>query len=243
MKILSYPLSVLHYLLYGGLLLLFHPIQWICIHFIGRKAHKAVVDFLTLILTKIMIVSANWVRFTIEVPLPDNVPLIFAPNHQSVYDIPPLIWYLRRYSVRFVGKKELGGGIPSITINLRNNGSVLIDRSKPQDAVPQLKEFGADLQAKRGAGLIFPEGTRSRNGVPRPFKIKGLQTIMEQMPDGYVVPITINNSWKILKYGQFPLGIGNLISFYVHKPIKIEQDRIIEQIEEMEAKVKSMIDK
>ena len=219
MKILSYPLSVLHYLLYGGLLLLFHPIQWICIHFIGRKAHKAVVDFLTLILTKIMIVSANWVRFTIEVPLPDNVPLIFAPNHQSIYDIPPLIWYLRRYSVRFVGKKELGGGIPSITINLRNNGSVLIDRSRPQDAVPQLKEFGADLQAKR------------------------LQTIMEQMPDGYVVPVTINNSWKILKYGQFPLGIGNLISFYVHKPIKIEQDRIIEQIEEVEAKVKSMIDK
>ena len=84
MKILSYPLSVLHYLLYGSLLLLFHPIQWICIHFIGRKAHKAVVDFLTLILTKIMIVSANWVRFTIEVPLPDNVPLIFAPNHQSI---------------------------------------------------------------------------------------------------------------------------------------------------------------
>ena len=109
--------------------------------------------------------------------------------------------------------------------------------------MPQLKEFGADLQAKRGAGLIFPEGTRSRNGVPRPFKIKGLQTIMEQMPDGYVVPVTINNSWKILKYGQFPLGIGNLISFYVHKPIKIEQDRIIEQIEEVEAKVKSMIDK
>ena len=122
MKILSYPLSVLHYLLYGFLLLIFHPIQWVCIHFIGRKAHKAVVDFLTLMLTKILLVSGNWVRFSIEAPLPENVPIIFVPNHQSLYDIPPLIWYLRHYSVRFVGKKELGGGIPSITINLSHNG-------------------------------------------------------------------------------------------------------------------------
>jgi len=170
MKILSYPLSVLHYLLYGFLLLIFHPIQWVCIHFIGRKAHKAVVDFLTLMLTKILLVSGNWVRFSIEAPLPENVPIIFVPNHQSLYDIPPLIWYLRHYSVRFVGKKELGGGIPSITINLRNNGSVLIDRSRPQDAVPQLEAFGKDLAAKKQAGLIFPEGTRSRGRGLLPFK-------------------------------------------------------------------------
>ena len=163
MKILSYPLSVLHYLLYGFLLLIFHPIQWVCIHFIGRKAHKVVVDILTFMLTKILLVSGNKVRFSIEAPLPKNAPIIFVPNHQSVYDIPPLIWYLRDYSVRFVGKKELGGGIPSITINLRNNGSVLIDRSRPQDAVPQLEAFGKDLAAKKEAGLIFPEGTRSRN--------------------------------------------------------------------------------
>ena len=217
MKILSYPLSVLHYLLYGFLLLIFHPIQWVCIHFIGRKAHKAVVDFLTLMLTKILLVSGNWVRFSIEAPLPKNVPIIF------------------------VGKKELGGGIPSITINLRNNGSVLIDRSRPQDAVPQLEAFGKDLAAKKEAGLIFPEGTRSRNGVPRPFKTKGLHTIMEQMPEGYVVPITINNSWKILRYGHFPLGIFNTVSFSVHKAIKIDPNRIEEQIAEVEAIVKAGI--
>ena len=241
MKILSYPLSVLHYLFYGSLLLIFHPIQWVCIHFIGRKAHKTVVDFLTLMLTKILLVSGNWVRFSIEDPLPENVPIIFVPNHQSLYDIPPLIWYLRHYSIRFVGKKELGGGIPSITINLRNNGSVLIDRSRPQDAVPQLEAFGKDLAAKKQAGLIFPEGTRSRNGVPRPFKTKGLHTIMEQMPEGYVVPITINNSWKILRYGHFPLGIFNTVSFSVHKAIKIDPNRIEEQIAEVEAIVKAGI--
>lgn len=229
-KILSYPLSVLHYAVFGFLLLLFHPLQWICIHFIGRKAHKNLVDFLTFLLTKTMWLSANPVRFSFDEKPPKNAPIIFVANHQSVYEIPPLIWYLRSYAVRFVGKKELGGGIPSITINLRNNGSVLIDRSKPQEAVPQLEEFGKSLQKNNDAGLIFPEGTRSRKGIPKPFKTKGLEAIMKNMPDGYVVPITINNSWKVLKNGSFPLGIGNDVNFRVYSPIKIDINNIENQI-------------
>ena len=241
MKLISYPLSVLHYLFFGGLLLIFHPLQWIAIHFIGRKTHKKLVDFLTLLLIKTMWISANPVRFIFEEKPPKNVPLIFVANHQSVYDIPPLIWYLRDYAIRFVGKKELGNGIPSITINLRNNGSVLIDRGKPQNAVPQLKEFGKSLKENNDAGLIFPEGTRSRKGVLKPFKTKGLISIMENIPNGYVVPITINNSWKVLKYGTFPLGIGNCVSFYVHKPIKIDSQNIESQIINIENTIKSTL--
>lgn len=64
---------------------------------------------------------------------------------------------------------------------------------------------------------------------------------MEQMPEGYVVPITINNSWKILRYGYFPLGIFNTVSFSVHKAIKIDPNRIEEQIAEVETIVKAGI--
>lgn len=241
MKILAYPLSILHYITFSSLLLIFHPLQWICIHFLGRKAHKTLVDFLNILLIKSFLLSGNRVKFTFETELPDNTPLIFAANHQSIYDIPPLIWYLRKYSIRFVGKKELGNGTPSITINLRHNGSVLIDRSKPQNAVPQLAEFGKSLQANNDAGLIFPEGTRSRGSKPKPFKTKGLEAIMENMPDGYVVPITINNSWKLTRYGAFPIGIGNKITFYVHKPIKIDSNNIQNQIAEVEKIIVSAI--
>lgn len=82
--------------------------------------------------------------------------------------------------------------------------------------------------------MIFPEGTRSRNGIPKPFKVKGIEAIMRNMPNGYVVPITINNSWKILKYGTFPIGLGNKITFHAHQPIKIEADKINSQISEVE---------
>lgn len=234
MKILAYPLSILHYVVLGSLLLIFHPVQWISIHFLGRKTHKKIVDFLNILLIKSLLLTGNRVKFIFETPLPENVPLIFAANHQSIYDIPPLIWYLRKFSVRFVGKKELGNGTPSITINLRHNGSVLIDRSKPQEAIPQLEKFGKSLQDNKEAGLIFPEGTRSRGNSPKPFKTKGLEAIMKNMPDGYVVPITIDNSWKILKYGSFPIGIGNKITFYVHKPLKINIGDIPNQISDVE---------
>lgn len=234
MKILAYPLSILHYVVLGSLLLIFHPVQWISIHFLGRKTHKKIVDFLNILLIKSLLLTGNRVKFIFETPLPENVPLIFAANHQSIYDIPPLIWYLRKFSVRFVGKKELGNGTPSITINLRHNGSVLIDRSKPQEAIPQLEKFGKSLQDNKEAGLIFPEGTRSRGNSPKPFKTKGLEAIMKNMPDGYVIPITINNSWKILKYGSFPIGIGNKITFYVHKPLKINIEDIPNQISDIE---------
>ncbi|CEN48754.1 lysophospholipid acyltransferase family protein [Capnocytophaga canimorsus] len=240
-KIISYPLSIIHYSVYIFLLVLFHPLQWICIHWIGRNAHKKLVDFLNILLIKSLWITFNRVKFTFTAPIPENVPLLFLANHQSVYDIPPLIWFLRKFSLRFVGKKELGNGTPSITINLRNNGSVLIDRKNPQEAIAQLEVFGKSLQKEKDAGMIFPEGTRARNGKPKPFKTSGLKAIASQIPYGYFVPITINNSWKILKYGVFPLGIGNCVTFQVHTPIKINPQELEQQITQMEEIINSNV--
>ena len=54
--------------------------------------------------------------------------------------------------------------------------------------------------------------------------------------EGNIVPLTINNSWKVIKYGKFPLGIGSPISIITHKPIKIDSlpfDELIEQTEKV----------
>ena len=42
--------------------------------------------------------------------IPENTPLIFVSNHQSLYDIVAMIWYLRRFHCSYVSKKELGKG-------------------------------------------------------------------------------------------------------------------------------------
>jgi len=49
------------------------------------------------------------------------------------------------------------------------------------------------------------------------------------------VPVSINNSWKIFKYGFFPLGLGNHLTFTVHKPLSVKDlsfDEIMKQSEQ-----------
>ena len=152
-----------------------------------------------------------------------------------MYDIPPLIWYLRKHHVKFISKIELGKGIPSVSYNLRHGGSVLIDRKNALGSIKAIENFAQRIEKNKWAAVIFPEGTRSRDGYPRPFKTKGLITMFNHMPSALVVPITINNSWKTLRYGKFPMGLGANIKYTVHKPIKLsERSDQLELISEVE---------
>ncbi|KPM31933.1 1-Acylglycerol-3-phosphate O-acyltransferase [Croceitalea dokdonensis DOKDO 023] len=167
--------------------------------------------------------------------IPENRPLIIVTNHQSMYDIPPIIWYMRKYHPKFVAKKELGKGIPSVSFNLRHGGSALIDRKDGRQAITEIGKLGTYIEKHKRAAVIFPEGTRSRNGHPKPFKPMGLKMLMRKAPSALIVPITINNSWKLLRYGQFPMGLGAYVKFKVHQPLEItpDVDGLITQIEQI----------
>lgn len=162
-------------------------------------------------------------RYTFNNPylIETNQPLIIVANHQSTYDIPPLMWYMRKHHTKFISKAELGKGIPSVSYNLRHGGSVLIDRKAPFKSIRAIEDFARRVNDNNYAAVIFPEGTRSKNGVPRSFKTKGLLTLIHHMPNAIVVPITINNSWKTSRYGKFPMGLGARIKFTVHQPLKV----------------------
>ena len=67
--------------------------------------------------------------------------------------------------------------------------------------------------------------------MPKSFAKNGLKVIAKFNKEGYIVPLTINNSWKIFKYGKFPLGIGNPITITTHQPIKIDSLPIDELLE------------
>jgi len=49
-----------------------------------------------------------------------------------------------------------------------------------------------------------------------------------------VVPITINNSWRIFRYGGFPFGMGNRISLTVHEPLAVKEHEFNELFEKTE---------
>jgi 1-acyl-sn-glycerol-3-phosphate acyltransferase len=221
MKILSYVLSSVFALMFFLILFIFHPLQWVGLKFFGQDGHQNVVDIMNWVLVKSLLILAITVRVKNTHELPKNTTLIFVSNHQGVFDIPPIIWSFRKYKPKFVSKLELGKGIPSISFNLRHGGAALINRKDPKQAISELAIFAKRIHKKKWSAVIFPEGTRSRDGKPKKFAINGLKVLIKYNKDAYIVPLTINNSWKVFKYGKFPLGIGNPITIITHQPIKI----------------------
>jgi 1-acyl-sn-glycerol-3-phosphate acyltransferase len=161
--------------------------------------------------------------------IPTHRPYVIVSNHQSLYDIIPMIWYLRKLQPKFVSKKELGQGIPSVSFNLKYGGSALIDRKNAAQAIEAIAGLGKRIEQNKESAVIFPEGTRSKNGTPKPFKTAGLETLLKNAPSAWILPISINESWKMQRYGSFPNGIGTHITFDLHPPISPDgsiQERI-----------------
>lgn len=221
-KIISYPLSVIYYLLFGLTLAFFHVVQWLCFNLFGYKAHKKSVDMLNLFLVINTYVLGTRYKVTGLEKLPEGQPLIIASNHQSLYDISTICWFMRKIHPKFISKIELGKGIPSISYNLNHGGSVLIDRKDPKQALSTIRKMAEYIETNKRSAVIFPEGTRSKTGKPRPFAENGLKILCKYAPSACVVPVTINNSWKMTKWGYFPVGLGNHIELIIHDPVPVK---------------------
>jgi len=236
-KIISYPISAIYYMGFGLLLCLFHPIQWFCLHVFGYQAHKKSVDYLNFFLVRCTHLLGTTYLVKNRNRIPKDKPIIVVANHQSLYDIPPLIWFLRRWHLKFISKKELGKGIPSVSYNLRHGGSVLIDRKDPKQALPAIKMMAEYMETHKRSVVIFPEGTRSKNGTPKKFSESGLKILFKYAPSAVVVPVTINNSWKMVRYGMFPMGLGNRITFTIQEPMSVSEYSVDELLQKTEQAV------
>lgn len=239
-KLLSYLLTPLHYIAFTFFLLLFHPLQWTAFRVFGYKAHKFVVDILNFCLVSTYYLLGNTVSFKNQFNLPQNQPIIFIANHQSLYDIAPLIWFLRKYQAKFISKVELAKGIPSISYNLKHGGGANINRKDPRQAIAEMSKLGTRMKSNNWSAVIFPEGTRSKDGVIKDFHIGGVATLLKKCPEALLVPIVIRNSWKMVRFGTFPLGTFLNLEFEVLEPIKPEQSAEI-LVEKAETVIKEAL--
>ena len=89
-------------------------------------------------------------------------PQVIVANHQSYLDVWALMAVLP-VSVRFIAKRELAG-IPLLGGAMRAAGHVLIDRKRPRNAKETLRTAGRRMRAEGLTLVLFPEGTRSRDG-------------------------------------------------------------------------------
>lgn len=92
------------------------------------------------------------------------------------------------------------------------------------------------MKQKNWSAVIFPEGTRTKNGKMKSFSIGGIATLLKKNPNALVVPIAIKGSYQMVQYGMFPLQPFTNISWEVLAPIQIEgltAEEIVKKAEDM----------
>lgn len=183
----------------------------------------------------------NRVKFINRQQLPTGRSIIFIANHQSMYDIPPLIYFLRKYEGKFISKIELAKGIPSISFNLRHGGAANIDRQDPKQSIAEILKLAKKMKEYNWSVFIFPEGTRSRTGIVKTFAVGGIATILKKVPHALVVPVAIRNSWKMVRYGQFPLNTFIPMSWEVLAPIDPQGRPAEEVVAEAETAIRNKV--
>jgi len=237
-KFLGYILSPIAIIAFMLVLVIFQPIQWVAYKMFGYSAHKKVVDILNLCLTSTVYLVGNTVTFTNKQNLPTGRPMIFMANHQSLLDIPPLIYYLRKYHAKFISKIELTRGIPSISYNLKVGGGANIDRNDARQSLMEMGKLGTRMKENNWSTVIFPEGTRSKTGQVKPFQAGGIAIILKKCPNALIVPIAINNSWKMIRYGLYPLNTFTKMTWEVLEPIETDFGTVEERVNEAENRIK-----
>jgi len=240
-KFLGYFLTPVATGVFLLILVIFQPIQWVCFRFLGYSAHKKSVDILNLFLLRSVYLLGNTVTFVNNQNLPVGRPIIFLANHQGLLDIPPMIWYLRKYHAKFISKIELTQNIPSISYNLRHGGGANIDRKDQRQSITEIMKLGVRMKENKWSAVIFPEGTRSTDGTIKTFQAGGIATILKKCPEALLVPVAIEDSWKMIRYGQYPLNTFTPMKWEVLTPIEPAGRPVEELVLEAENQIRAAL--
>ncbi|MBL8006385.1 MAG: 1-acyl-sn-glycerol-3-phosphate acyltransferase [Ignavibacteria bacterium] len=144
---------------------------------------------------------------------------IFISNHLSYFDIPILMKAIPN-NVRFIYKDTLTK-IPVLGWGMYLGGYIPINRENVREAMKSLKK--AALRIINGISVvIFPEGTRSPDGITGEFK-RGMFVLADEAKVS-LVPTTINGSEKILPKDKFKIRSGTVRVIF-SKPLKYRKEK------------------
>ncbi len=239
--VISYLLTPLFFLFFGLTLAVFHPIQVITRNLFGAKAHDKTVGALNFCLTKCLLILGTKIKFNGFRELPLDEPILVISNHQSMWDISPVIWKLQKKRTKYIAKASLAKNIPSISYNLKYGGSLSIDRNDPAGSIEKIEEFAGFIAENNFAICIYPEGTRSRDGKVKPFKLSGIDAVLKVIPDIKVVPIAIKNTGEIDNGDKFTKNLGVKASFTMLADRKINRGNLETDLEAIRQEIMAVI--
>ena len=168
----------------------------------------------------VMRVSGRVLGITVEAEgierLDARNPSVYMPNHASFID-GPLVMVLIPGAARVILKKSVLR-IPVIGMGMRHVGFVPVDRKGAAGGKKSIA-WAARLMRTRGYSfLIFPEGTRSRNGRLGPFRRGGFFLAFEG--GAPIVPVTIVGTRELMPKKQWFARRGKVRVIF-HEPVAV----------------------
>ncbi len=142
---------------------------------------------------------------------------VVVANHVSNFDV-MVCFQALPIPIRYLAKKELFA-IPLLRTAMKAIGIVEVDRQAKGAAIDSVNFQSSQVIARGHSLIIYPEGTRSRNGELRTFK-KGAFTmaVAAGMP---ILPVTIKGTWEMWQPGAMTIRPGR-VDVMIDTPIPTE---------------------
>lgn len=218
-KIVDWVFTIPFLILLGLTLVIFEPIARIARLF-GLRPMEVTMGIMQQALLGVFRVGGTRLEIERDEKIKPRTGYILVSNHQSLFDIPIFGGLLFSNYPKYIAKKELGRWLPSVSFNLTHGGNAIIDRDNPTQALEAIKKLGRAAETRNVAVVIFPEGTRSRDGRLKSFRVGGLRELLAAAPTLPVVPTTIDGAWKLLKHKLFPVPFGTKVRVRFSEPIQ-----------------------
>ena len=142
---------------------------------------------------------------------------VFVSNHQSMFDV-WLVYGWLPVIFKWLMKAELRK-VPFVGTACKAAGHIYVDRKNPKAAIESMENVKKQL--KNGiCTVIFPEGTRTKNGQVGRFERGAFQIALDlKLP---VIPISLSGCYDVLPKGK-PFVYRRPVRMYVGEPIDITQ--------------------
>ncbi len=141
---------------------------------------------------------------------------VFMPNHMSFLD-GPLVMTLIPGAARVILKESILR-IPIVGMGMRFVGFVPVDRKGTEGGKRSIARAAALMRERGYSFLVFPEGTRSRDGKLHAFRRGGFFLALGS--GAPIVPVTIAGTFELMPKGQWFARRGS-ISVAFHRPVPV----------------------
>jgi 1-acyl-sn-glycerol-3-phosphate acyltransferase len=142
---------------------------------------------------------------------------VMVANHSSGTDIQLLFRLFRPF--KWVAKKSLFA-TPFIGWNMWLNSYIPIERERGRSKLLMMDKAAAAVSSGNSV-IIFPEGTRTRDGKIQQFKSGAFRLALETRAP--ILPIAITGTFQAIQKGGLTIHKSRNIKGYVLEPLPYEQ--------------------